>query len=92
MVNILLENQSIDATFEAPIGNYSQYIPLYSQCGLTKTDIERKDCFQYHKDFFPRIIGTRDVRLGDAPWLTGVYYKISLWIFSRLDKSTWSFS
>ena len=77
MFKILLGIQAIDPTFEAPIGNYSQYIPLYSQCGLTKTDIKRKVCFQYHKDFFPRIIGTRNVRPGDAPWLVVIRRKIA---------------
>ena len=76
------------ATFGEMIGNYSQQIPDYSQCGLSRKSLEIDfSCFDWHRDYNPGIIHSKEAAIGEAPWTVSIKsYKRLKWLFDAAEE------
>ena len=71
--------QSMDTT----IGNYSDVIRGYEECGLSGIALQTEsDCFEYNRDFGSHLKNARNLKHREAPWVVTVGNRINLGLFT----------
>ena len=71
--------QSMDTT----IGNYSDVIRGYEECGLSRIALQTEsDCFEYNRDFGSNLRDARNLEDWEAPWVVTVGRRINYGLFT----------
>ena len=70
-------------SMDTKIGNYSDVIRGYEECGLSGIGLKTEsDCFEYNRDFGSNLMDARNLEQREAPWVVTVDLRYNFGLFT----------